>query len=566
MKTLTNILNYDIKKEAIQEDFVIVEFENKNNFFKINSKYLDIEDINALSFAYTGGKKAYALMYKDDFYNLRYCDDLKNITYKKIDINHIYNNIILRLFLYSLTNYSSEEAYSNLTGKFYKIIDDITKNRNKIKALDFSIDNRDMMTLNVSATSFIRNKDKYTKEPLYTYSGNNKTLKRIFNPNDSICYKKGNEEGKRTTYPFIKIGDGSGRAKELLHLVDLFNEKFSKYVKIELNEFEIEKKIDPSKIKIQEKTLDLIKNFKINVVSLISDLKYEDEINDFIKYLKSIGLKVTNSKKKAKDKLNIILIHDVDYYEKHKLSDPHQEIDKTCVFQHIIIDNLAKFYQTMDSKISPQLITVFKELLIKNDILNKCNNFSFINWEDYKFKDKYTFILRTNDNLYKMVIEPSGSYEIFVEEINLFNAYENDKIHQVFINNNEIKLMIIDDFGNINAIERTKIITLPYKEAIAGKVCRKKQVKNELYPGLCDINLYKIHNEYYYNVGQTLPNISKQIQNASHLYKVNLINDSKSFIEDVINLMSVSFVKYNESTVLPFPIKYLREYVNIYGI
>ena len=165
-----------------------------------------------------------------------------------------------------------------------------------------------------------------------------------------------------------------------------------------------------------------------------------------------------------------------------------------------------------------------------------------------------------------MVIEPSGSYEIFVEEINLFNAYENDKIHQVFINNNEIKLMIIDDFGNINAIERTKIITLPYKEAIAGKVCRKKQVKNELYPGLCDINLYKIHNEYYYNVGQTLPNISKQIQNASHLYKVNLINDSKSFIEDVINLMSVSFVKYNESTVLPFPIKYLREYVNIYGI
>lgn len=41
MKTLTNILNYEINKDAINNDFYIVRFENEIDFKKVNSRLLD---------------------------------------------------------------------------------------------------------------------------------------------------------------------------------------------------------------------------------------------------------------------------------------------------------------------------------------------------------------------------------------------------------------------------------------------------------------------------------------------------------------------------------------------
>lgn len=50
MKTLTNILNYEINKDAINNDFYIVRFENEIDFKKVNSRLLDNPDINILVF------------------------------------------------------------------------------------------------------------------------------------------------------------------------------------------------------------------------------------------------------------------------------------------------------------------------------------------------------------------------------------------------------------------------------------------------------------------------------------------------------------------------------------
>lgn len=61
MKTLTNILNYEINRDAINNDFYIVRFENEIGFKKVNSRLLDNPDINILSLSYSYGKNAYAL-------------------------------------------------------------------------------------------------------------------------------------------------------------------------------------------------------------------------------------------------------------------------------------------------------------------------------------------------------------------------------------------------------------------------------------------------------------------------------------------------------------------------
>ena len=59
MKTLTNILNYEINRDAINNDFYIVRFENEIDFKKVNSRLLDNPDINILSLSYSYGKNAY---------------------------------------------------------------------------------------------------------------------------------------------------------------------------------------------------------------------------------------------------------------------------------------------------------------------------------------------------------------------------------------------------------------------------------------------------------------------------------------------------------------------------
>lgn len=40
-------------------------------------------------------------------------------------------------------------------------------------------------------------------------------------------------------------------------------------------------------------------------------------------------------------------------------------------------------------------------------------------------------------------------------------------------------------------------------------------------------------------------------------------NESKLFFDSLVPLMSVPFVRNNQLTVIPFPFKYLREYINI---
>ena len=50
------------------------------------------------------------------------------------------------------------------------------------------------------------------------------------------------------------------------------------------------------------------------------------------------------------------------------------------------------------------------------------------------------------------------------------------------------------------------------------------------------------------------------IPKASILYQVDVI-EGNNFIEELLSTMAVSFVKYKSFTVMPYPIKYINEYV-----
>jgi hypothetical protein len=47
---------------------------------------------------------------------------------------------------------------------------------------------------------------------------------------------------------------------------------------------------------------------------------------------------------------------------------------------------------------------------------------------------------------------------------------------------------------------------------------------------------------------------------APHLYKVDAIS-GENIMTDILSTLSATFVKYKSFTVLPYPVKYLNEYI-----
>lgn len=81
--------------------------------------------------------------------------------------------------------------------------------------------------------------------------------------------------------------------------------------------------------------------------------------------------------------------------------------------------------------------------------------------------------------------------------------------------------------------------------------------------GLHGIGLVNIDGEYHYFVG-TDKGLRRSIVRAYRLRKLIPITGDDSQIpalfEDLLAMMDVEFVRNGQYTVLPFPVKYLREY------
>lgn len=66
--------------------------------------------------------------------------------------------------------------------------------------------------------------------------------------------------------------------------------------------------------------------------------------------------------------------------------------------------------------------------------------------------------------------------------------------------------------------------------------------------------------EAYYFVGERRENVKFSFKNACHLRKIKAVNGSRLVFKELLPTMDVDFVRTGQSTVLPFPFKYIREY------
>ena len=123
------------------------------------------------------------------------------------------------------------------------------------------------------------------------------------------------------------------------------------------------------------------------------------------------------------------------------------------------------------------------------------------------------------------------------------------------------KTLIADDKGNINIISCLGSFAMPDEDILTNPSRSIKNVENHM-AGLSGINLYKIDDRIFYNVGTFDKGMPSSLPNASLFYECQVVK-GEAIIESILESMSVLFVKWNNYTVYPYPVKYLREWIEI---
>ncbi len=91
---------------------------------------------------------------------------------------------------------------------------------------------------------------------------------------------------------------------------------------------------------------------------------------------------------------------------------------------------------------------------------------------------------------------------------------------------------------------------------------KKKESLNTLFDASLNIKYFgETDSEAYYFVGDRRESVQFSIKDACHLRKVAAVKGSKLIFKELLPTMNVDFVRTGQSTVVPFPFKYLREYM-----
>ena len=591
---ITNKINTQYNYELIDRDFIIYEITTDDSKIKYGSYALDklISEDKALSVLFEHPKTAYVLFKNNQNINkTNLIKDDPKLKIKKVRSSDIdEKNVLLNLFLYSLSNYeNNEDAFNNVTGKLFIINPKFGKSKDSFTALSLRFDKE--MVLWVEATTFTKlkvfknvskkEKGKIDEAPRYIKEENGK-LKRVFNfkYNEDVYINRAGFN-KKANIPFLLINNSKSAYTKTSYINKVLNElkeKYNDYFKFNFDEMKIERKISGKKDKkIEIKAIEFAKSKSIGIINKVEEKDYKEDyleiVHFFNEYLKDDGYKPNISKKVEPDGLNLFFIHNKEHYKlkngKYSDKDPHNSLPKDIVSQCITLEDSS---QDILKGSRPLLITLFKELMIKNDII-KNKRITIDNWENYNFSNNWIFGIKkefkdkeTDQKYHKkfvIVIHPDGTFE-FEEVDNLDKNKESKEIKELLEKINKstnIEYFVQDDKGNLNVINRTNMFCLPNPEIFTkSHLSRGKEDRNKYFEGIIDINLFE--DNRYYSAGGIGNGMGRSIPNATHIYKVDVI-EGNNIIPAILETMSVQFVKYGSYTVMPYPFKYLNEYIEI---
>lgn len=508
----TNKFHASYDYDAIDRDFDIFVLQ-KGKYMDRNILDFSIIKSKALAVQYAYGAKALVLFKKgtvDEFdYRMSIQDEFKDVKIKKLDIfdeterqeNFYYNDMLLaQLLLNSMSNSSNSKImYHNLTGKLFysdaKWIKHDSKNRNKIisfymlEAAFFS-----EMYLILSVSSFKLGKAQ--NERKYVFDETTAALRRTLkNDTEADTYIKSAYRDKRNTVDYLNIKNidkfRSCKLGVLKRLLDDASKKLGNYMTLvpecitEVSKYEISKE--------QKKAVDktYLANFIDAPLYIVDEIKTpeSEQISERVRYefKKYFGINAVMGEINE-NVFNIRIIHDKEHYIKNNMHDPHSDIFKNVIVQHITIENAIEAELLNDKdKLHPMVTKLLQELAIKKDILNR--HITVFDWSKSGIDKDVTFVIREDisdketgtqhKQIFKyttLTISPSGDlkFESFADNdenlsensIQIICSYKtfND---QAYRKKEFIDGLVFFSLDNIQAIIRTPMKTMPDINAIS---------------------------------------------------------------------------------------------------
>ena len=508
------------------------------------------------------------------------------LTLAKVKSTDLHSDTIIQLLLNNLGSAKSDFLrFNNITGQLYCFHPQWMKHSKKngqdiimkVPCLKLNITQQLRLeaTVHTFTSILLKNKIKFTKRkfeeyPEYVLSVHH-TLRRKLDNDNELAYIERQTENDRTEIPFIDFQSlarfEQSKMGVLWRIVSEFNEQYCGTAQISFDETTSYTALEYDRHASKEDKQTVREALTMSSVRLVDTIgdAYSNAFCEALseKFSSRYGISVPIGQKVLKGHLNVRVIHHKEYYEGGK--DPHDDTFDAAV-QHITLED---FSDNCDTAIS----VIVHELLIKEDLQRR--SISLFNWKMLNYENDWTFGVATDEDpkrYFFMTIHPDGSFIIEEQTLNLFEQSQYDECVAIFENEKrsyeQVKGIVRDGFGKINVIRDTGWYTIPQIDEIQEQLSygntylRGKEIRNELLSACLDIKYVPGEACGHYFVGTIGNGMRANVTRASNIRRIEPYGDASIFFDRLLPLMNVSFVRNGQLTVVPFPFKYLREYVS----
>lgn len=583
----------DLDYSVIDSKYDIFAVKTDDKYFSRGSKTFDspLADKRVLSICFESGKTFY-VMFEHNSENKalirKICDDTEDadkISIAQIKSADMDNNLLIQLLINGISSKSHPYLrFNNLTGRFYCFCPEwIIREKNsikQIKTIEFHVNKDNILEMALRTFTSLKYKDylkfekkKWFEYPQYMISADNSLRRKTEADKDAEGFIMRQFSNSKNTIPFMNVQNYSkfkiSKMGALEAFISAFNNKYKGFASIKLAEKEISDSVE---------CLSQTKSKKINhiyVSEVLSEknIRIVDVINseDSEKFCKKISdvlsdayeVKAKIGKRLNKEALNIRIIHNDEYYG-DDIHDPHDDNLEGYSVQHITFEDFA---DSADKAIS----TVAHNLIIKDDLLKK--KITLIDWSSLGYNEDIIFgtVLKEDEfsssRYFFMTVHPDGTFDIEEKEYTFMEMDTYTELEEIFENNPSVVGIVKLNNGHTNIIKQTGMFTVPEIFAIKEQLeqnntsIRNKEGRIEYFEAVTDIKLYKENGCQYYFAGVIGNGMNTGIDRAAKIYEISATPGSDLFFERLLELMNVLFVRNSQLTVMPFPFKYLREYI-----
>lgn len=505
-------------------------------------------------------------------------------------------------------NQKGKMARSNLLGELFFYIKDINQGKDKkgghfnrrgqvvLIRLYFDEQSKTMHIANSLFTQVKLFKEKYGEEfkdelaernlltgPFYRINFDNMTIRQCRKMTDD-CYLKAplikNEKpkaidgamknfalDKNTPFDHSKYGF----AYQLLSSFNSYYEGTGYVSKLSFKEVKAKTiSAEESSMKLNKKVTRAVADFfKDKKVHFVDQTGKELDLAPVAEYFADKTAEAS-CVDQVKEGFNIVVVRPSKDY---KGKDPYQRSNSKCMIQHIYQDNCLKKDGQVKGKSA--LDNSLKELLVKYCVVNRTvkplqvkgmPNAKFHYWEketgtcwSLKFKDEETFELAKSNQL----LDPLSENNPFIEQGLLWK----DKKGRM---TSDYELLAWID-GELYGIKQSKLRTMPNKslyyrtiEDPEFRYYRNKAGLDEYMSGIVYENHWLENGCVKFNVGKVGRGMQTTIDKGSVVRIINsfsgdILEEEAEKIYRMLKMTEVTFVKYKDLTVLPYPLKLLKE-------